>query len=516
MATSGKLEITSVFDPPLCPPGGTVKVSTVLTLDAGSDDLAAGTWVEIDSGINFDISGAARRTYTPHGTPKVYSADFYINLSAALRKNEKVQVSVRTNAIGANNTAAKVISVGDPVNVTYQADASSFYFTSEDEKETPGTVAYAHYRAIVTKQDGTPVGDGFIVEWKQFYDVELFSSVNSYASDTAKYADRLLPDPQQGQGQVVRTVTGGSTGTTDLYLVPITRPVLYQVVGSATTGNTFQFGSVMIFNEKGNDGGKLPDFVCPREGGAGPFNLDEVQGNFVPVGIDRSGAFYNDPTRVLIFLNGKNCATNDSYAGDHSPIYQNVPKALISVSTPDEEGDLNVLYYVAGRQSDGNIIKSASNTFFAEGSRGVNVPDPSLERPLDPPTVQFAGDTVNLNTISDGSLHVYVPLYPSLDWAPAAGDTVTVTIYLNGYEPNTENLKQNSYNSQNTLTAQQITAGSVTVDFERAKVLGYDRLNEGQKGFYAEYSVKRAGMSAEIYSAYVNLYLSTPEGFNLA
>ncbi len=227
MATSGKLEITSVFDPPLCPPGGTVKVSTVLTLDAGSDDLAAGTWVEIDSGINFDISGAARRTYTPHGTPKVYSADFYINLSAALRKNEKVQVSVRTNAIGANNTAAKVISVGDPVNVTYQADASSFYFTSEDEKETPGTVAYAHYRAIVTKQDGTPVGDGFIVEWKQFYDVELFSSVNSYASATAKYADRLLPDPQQGQGQVVRTVTGGSTGTTDLYLVPITRPVLY-------------------------------------------------------------------------------------------------------------------------------------------------------------------------------------------------------------------------------------------------------------------------------------------------
>lgn len=517
MTTSGKLVISKTCpDYRNCPAGVTVKMTTTLTLDQDSDDIPENSWVEVQSGSGFTIlQSEQKKFYTVVKDQKEYNVDFYVKLNPNLENPDTVTVKFQTNAIDSPFCyTSQMIFIGDDIKVEYSAIAANYYFTSTNLQQSPADKGsnYAYYQATVSKLNGDPIDDGFPVEWQQYQDVGVFANVNCYDSITATYNEKLTPIPPNGTNQIVRTET--IDGVAELYILPKDQQKFFKIVGVASEKHPLQFGSVLLFDQNASGAGFPPDLNCPRIGGSGPYNLDAVSGNAVTAFSPKPETFFGSAVAtVLFFLNENNFASLDCNPNDLGDLIQKVPKTLISVTEDETQEEMNTLFFVAGNTLDGNIYKSTSNNFYAWGSEVENTPntDPDFPRPLPAPTVLNAGSIVNLTTIADGYLHISVPLVASLFGVPATGQKVTVTIYLNGTADGSEEIIRNTYYNDGTITASDMSNGSIVIDFTRTDVVGYDLLDEGEKGFYVEYYVTPSDGGADVYSQYVNLLLSTPD-----
>lgn len=145
-------------------------------------------------------------------------------------------------------------------------------------------------------------------------------------------------------------------------------------------------------------------------------------------------------------------------------------------------GELNRIGYI---QSGiyGNGTDSVLSKFRVKGK--AHIPEPTPGGTLAPPRLEAAGVTIINDSAIAGGLALRIPAYASI----AAGDEVTLGIYLEGYYQNTDFKKNGFYQMLRGVVAKDVPNGFVLI-VDEAELRGYAASSKGKPGrFRAQYAV---------------------------
>lgn len=417
------------------------------------------------------------------------------------------------NFIDASSKYMDFNNIKDAVNIDYYDPMLHCLPVAETDNELPtNKVNSIHYTATVTDDEGKPVKD-YLDEWAQDWDSDLFSNMLVYNHEKDK---TCLETNIDGRNSCI-TVTDVN-GIAEIYLVSKTNQVYFEIRALGSQREPFSFTPVIVYDvNQFNSALQEPDLITSITNNDGSADLDSVEGSFVSVQIYTSNLSDTTTSDILLFVNGnlnKRMLYSPQATSD-KPFTLNFNVAKVSLYTdhgPNSNED-NIIYYVLATKATG-VMTSMSLYKKATGNVGENKPDPDITRELTKPSILYAGDFVNLNTIKNGLIVVIPISSPASVWQASVYDKVTATIYLNGWDPTTGQPKHDMYSSDKDVTQDDIDSGNLNIIFPAYQVTGYDSApgdQNRQENLYVEFYIIKKGApdNSKIMSQYNTYRLDT-------
>ena len=433
---------------------------------------------------DYQIAGASLRAFVQETAPPNATATvtFYVWVPPVPSDDLKFQV---VTARGSILTFTPV--VGGPFTPESSAAFSVEYQDSDPLwLKTPGPVgeppfmgppgnSFAHYTATI-KNAGVAVQD-YVVEWRQVWDAAAFDAkyLDIYSGDTKN--DLLTVDYLDSglrKNGVVRSKTN-ALGRAEIYLVPKQhndKPTgtYFQVRAAAQLSKPHDFEEVIVVGPPMLELGAPYLNILEND-------LDNVQGDFVFVGVSvPSNAALNDAIQYLLFLNG-NLVAVQTLNIENLPIPSTFNIAVGKVafkSTSDGSNGQNSFKYALASQRLGEMT-SQMQVQTLSGGKGQNQPQPRDDRYLIAPWVYGAGASVYGNTIQNGLDCRFDTTGDIQYWPnPQPGDVATGTVYLNGWDVESGDQRQNTLPVDwGTLSQTDINNGYARKVLSKYLVRGY-------------------------------------------
>ena len=240
--------------------------------------------------------------------------------------------------------------------------------------------------------------------------------------------------------------------------------------------------SIVIATFEENPRNPLPPPLLPTSGGGSVTIPPVQQGSQFMVRVPPSvGSSYDT---IIVWLKGVGNGETVRM-GSVTAAHGGMPFSY-SLLTP-VSGTYNYVAYLLANSISGTT-QSMMVRFTATGNAQNAHPDYTItNRSLTKPHLNGNATVVNNNTIAHG-LDVNVPPYPNYH----LGDEVTVSIYLNAWDPDTAAPKFNVLTLSKTIDDNAFVDGQpLTFTFPKEELTGYGRSQGDDRGsFEAEYVVK--------------------------
>ncbi|MEN5299699.1 hypothetical protein ABE530_15260 [Brucella sp. TWI559] len=189
-----------------------------------------------------------------------------------------------------------------------------------------------------------------------------------------------------------------------------------------------------------------------------------------------------------------------------------LPKTTLYTTQSSTPSPFNKLFFVIAA-NDGTVRTSVYNTFRAIGSNmGPNQPDYSIPRYSPAADLPYVlGAYITADSII-GGVQVYYR-FTNQNWVPKAGDILTATYYLNGYQAGTEVKRMNKIVRPGyIITTDDIKRGYYIDELAAAELHGYSKSVSGRyQKLYVEYTINFMSVAPTLKYFAINdfFYLST-------
>lgn len=478
-------------------------------------------WTAVPVEIDPDSGGLT-------GKATLYARHVFTDTSNQMVINAKAGSVWTDNPPPAATTVTYDVLTTQPT-ITCSGPSKTVLAVAATNQLTPSADACMTQFTCTVMDGATPVPD-YVVEWHEGTDESfgLFTMlVNSYASATATYADKLPSDAavfvDNGGGVFIRTTTD-SSGTANLYIVAKNTPwaiatsvrALYDFQTSYEYARPFfVFDQLMVSESLDGFAPKIDDptiVVLPETQPRLNFSGLENPPN-VRVTIPR----YADASPmddVYLLLNGAIAAGPYQFDDEGSELSCEFPASLAYTTT--DQGDLgqeNELRYVVSLSGTGQILASPSIGFWGYGDN-IQLMGGILAQA----NLESGATAINYTMLQMGPVTIKIPLDQTkvANWKAEAGDVFTAVAYLNGFVTGTDVRRTPATVLADPLppiTANDLTNGSVLMTFPVGPFKDWDRQRDKPNAWGTcciVYKVQRVGQDDQISRLHV-LHLDTAD-----
>ncbi|PQA71576.1 hypothetical protein [Brucella oryzae] len=474
-------------------------------IDAGAGQLSTGSMLNISKAVGVQLVG---------GNGNALSVPVTIDQTNKQKGTASFQVVVGGNppfihfdmAINQEKAITHTFKPASAATVETNGSTQQIISVAPDKNQTPTNSQYTiQYTAKVTDDTGAAV-QNYIIDWLQVSDFGLFDKTKIFIDATGGTYKTIKPiqnDPLR-KTSIIRTATDAN-GNATIYIVATTQAVTAQLQLFENGYDSIDCSQLVIVDLQDETLGLSP--ATPEGTFTGDaLNLSSIQGPDVLVNI-QPYPNARDGDTIFVFFNkiySSSFVWNTSIAPSYPAFF---PKINAYTDTGTNAGKLNDLRYVVATGT-GLLRTSESTAFKCIGAQGENKPLPHKIRNLPAPQVEDASDFVNADTIKNG-LNIDINL-TDLQVLAKKDDIIIVSIYLNGYDNDGNEIHHKYQSPKATLSDSDINNRIFNVKFNKDTLLGYNSSPEGNYGaFYAEYTLTRKATGKTGLSEFVEKLLDT-------